>query len=89
MTDLMNREDSVKLPVMLDIAKIPNHPHREEAHTDLEIFLDEDYGTDWAKWEAAMKTYLAKEAADEAADAAAASAQPPGAAARRGAPPRR
>jgi len=89
MTDLMNREDSVKLPVMLDIAKIPNHPHREEAHTDLEIFLDEDYGTDWAKWEAAMKTYLAKEAAEEAADAAAASAQPPGAAARRGAPPRR
>lgn len=88
MTDLMNRDDSVKLPVMLDIAKIPNHPHREEAHTDLEIFLDEDYGTDWAKWDSAMKTYLAKEAADEAADAAAALAPAPGAP-RRGVPPRK
>ena len=34
-TDLMNREDEVKLPVLLDIAKIPNHPHHEEAASDL------------------------------------------------------
>jgi hypothetical protein len=70
-TDLMNRDDPVKLPVLLEIAKIPNHPHREEAQTDLQIFLDEDYGNDWAKWQAAMKNYLAKQAAEEAADAAA------------------
>ena len=74
MTDLMNREDPVKLPVLLEIAKIPNHPHREEAHSDLEIFLDEDYGTDWAKWDVALKAYLAKEAAEEAAAAASAPA---------------
>ena len=37
-TDLMNREDAVKLPVLLDIAKIPNHPHHAEAATDLQIF---------------------------------------------------
>ena len=65
-TDLMNREDTVKLPTLLEIAKIPNHPHREEAATDLQIFLDEDYGTDWAKWDAAMKTYLKKQAAENA-----------------------
>jgi len=66
-TDLMNREDEVKLPVLLDIAKIPNHPHHEEAITDLQIFLDEDYGQDWGKWDAAMKSYLKREAAENAA----------------------
>lgn len=69
-TDLMNRDDAVKLPTLLEIAKIPNHPHREEAQTDLEIFLDEDYGTDWGKWEQAMKTYLKKQADEEAAESA-------------------
>ncbi|MEA3208991.1 MAG: hypothetical protein QOE70_2048 [Chthoniobacter sp.] len=65
-TDLMNRDDTVKLPALLDIAKIPNHPHREEAATDLQIFLDEDYGTDWAKWDAALKAYLKKQAEENA-----------------------
>lgn len=65
-TDLMNRDDSVKLPTLLEIAKIPNHPHHEEAQTDLNIFLDEDFGTDWPKWEAAMKAYLKKQAEDAA-----------------------
>jgi hypothetical protein len=66
-TDLMNREDDVKLPVLLEIAKIPNHPHHEEAATDLQIFLDEDYGKDWAKWDQAMKSYLQRQAAENAA----------------------
>ncbi len=65
-TDLMNREDAVKLPALLEIAKIPNHPHHEEAQTDLQIFLDEDFGTNWAQWETAMKEYLRKQAAEEA-----------------------
>ena len=57
----------MKLPILLDIAKIPNHPHHEEAATDLQIFLDEDYGQDWPKWDAAMKSYLKKQAAENAA----------------------
>lgn len=60
-TDLMNRDDSVKLPALLDIAKIPNHPTHEEALTDLQIFLDGDFGSDWGKWEASMKDYLKKQ----------------------------
>src|SRR5687768_14111556 len=32
-TDLMNRDDATKLPTLLEIARIPNHPHREEALT--------------------------------------------------------
>lgn len=65
-TDLMNRDDTVKLPVLLDIAKIPNHPSQEEALTDLQIFLDGDFGTDWGKWDASLKAYL-KKVQDESA----------------------
>ncbi len=65
-TDLMNRDDTVKLPVLLAIAKIPNHPSQEEALTDLQIFLDGDFGTDWAKWDASMQAYL-KKVQDESA----------------------
>lgn len=69
-TDLMNRDDAVKLPTLLDIAKLPNHPHHEEALTDLQIFLDADHGNDWAKWDGSLKEYLKREA-QENADAAA------------------
>ncbi|HEV7406164.1 MAG TPA: hypothetical protein VGO11_24670 [Chthoniobacteraceae bacterium] len=66
-TDLMNREDPVKLPALLEVAKIPNHPYHEEAMTDLQIFLDQDNGTNWSKWDGAVREYLRKQAAEEAA----------------------
>jgi hypothetical protein len=66
-TDLMNREDAVKLPALLDVAKIPNHPYHEEALTDLQIFLDQDNEQNWGKWDSAVKDYLKKQAAEEAA----------------------
>ncbi|HET6407172.1 MAG TPA: hypothetical protein VFG14_04765, partial [Chthoniobacteraceae bacterium] len=68
-TDLMNREDKVKLPTLLEIARIPNHPHHEEALTDLEIFLDEDFDTlnrDFNKLKVGVDNYLKKQAEDEA-----------------------
>ncbi|MES2571775.1 MAG: hypothetical protein V4710_17195 [Verrucomicrobiota bacterium] len=68
-TDLMNREDTVKLPTLLEIAKLPNHPHHEEALTDLQIFLDGDHGNDWGQWTASMQAYLRKQAAENAPDA--------------------
>ena len=67
-TDLVNREDTTKLPALLEIAKIPNHPHKQEAIDDLELFLDQDYGTDWTKWGAGVQDYLKKQAAEEAED---------------------
>lgn len=66
-TDLMNREDLVKLPALLEVAKIPNHPYHEEAMTDLQIFLDQDNGNNWSKWDGAVREYLKKQAAEEAA----------------------
>ncbi|MDB6154880.1 MAG: hypothetical protein JWL90_3333 [Chthoniobacteraceae bacterium] len=65
-TDLMNRDDAVKLPTLLEIAKLPNHPHHEEALTDLQIFLDGDFGNDWGKWTSSMQAYLKKQASDNA-----------------------
>jgi len=65
-TDLMNRDETVKLPALLDVAKIPTHPYHEEALTDLQIFLDVDNGQDWGKWDSAVKQYLKKQAAANA-----------------------
>ena len=65
-TDLMNREDAVKLPALLEIAKLPTHPHQEEALSDLQIFLDHDFGKDWNQWNTALKGYLKKQADENA-----------------------
>jgi hypothetical protein len=78
-TDLMNREDGVKLPMLLDVAKQPNHPYHEEALTDLQIFLDQDNEQNWGKWDKAVKDYLQKQKAEEAASEAPAPAGTPGA----------
>ena len=57
-TDLMNREDPTKLNAFLDIAQEPNHPFHDEALSDLQIYVGEDYGDDWGKWKSAVAEYL-------------------------------
>jgi len=57
-TDLMNRDDPTKLNSFLDIAQIPNHPFHDEALSDLQIYVGDDYGTDWGKWRTAVTQYL-------------------------------
>ena len=57
-TDLMNRDDPTKLNTFLDIAQIPNHPFQDEALSDLQIYVGDDYGTDWAAWKTAVNKYL-------------------------------
>jgi len=57
-TDLMNRDDPTKLNSFLDIAQIPNHPFQSEALSDLQIYVGDDYGTDWTKWKSAVDQYL-------------------------------
>lgn len=58
MGDLLNRPNAVKLPMFLDLARIPDHAEAGEAKDLLELYLDEDYGTDWPKWEQKMKEWL-------------------------------
>jgi len=57
-TDLMKRGDTTKLPMFLEVAKIPNHPFREQARGALQIFVGSDFGDDWTKWNAAVEQYL-------------------------------
>jgi hypothetical protein len=56
----LNRADSVKLPVLLAAARTPQHPMAEIAKSTLAFLLDADHGTDWAKWESAVKLSLEK-----------------------------
>jgi hypothetical protein len=58
LADLLNRPNGTKLPMFLDIAQNPNHAKAGEAKDYLELYLDEDYGNDWNKWNAAMKKWL-------------------------------
>lgn len=67
MTDVLNRANGIKLPTLLEVARTPNHPKAEEARDVLEVFVDENYGTDWAKWEKAIQDWL-KENPDEPPD---------------------
>ncbi|MBC8096362.1 MAG: hypothetical protein H7Y43_11160 [Akkermansiaceae bacterium] len=58
LADLLNRPNATKLPMFLDLAKNPDHAKAEESRELLELYLDEDYGTDWTKWQSAMKKWL-------------------------------
>ncbi len=58
MADALNRPNSLKLPALLEVAETPNHPKADEAKDILALFLDEDLGTDWAKWREKMAAWL-------------------------------
>ena len=50
--DVLNRPNSLKLPALLEVARNAQHPKAAEAKDFLELFLEEDYGNDWDKWQA-------------------------------------
>lgn len=56
--DLLNRPNRIKLPLLLAIASVPDHPSAAEARTILETMLGQDHGQDWAAWEAAIQAWL-------------------------------
>jgi hypothetical protein len=56
--DVLNRPNGIKLPLLLQIAENPQHPNAQEAKDVLELFLDEDYGNDWSKWQSRMQQWL-------------------------------
>jgi hypothetical protein len=58
MGDVLNRPNASKLPLLLDVARTPDHAKAEEAKDLLELYLDENYGTDWAKWQEKTKDWL-------------------------------
>jgi hypothetical protein len=56
--DLLNRKTTVLLPELIELAKNPEHPTAGEAKDFLELYLEQDYGTDWNLWQAKVKEYL-------------------------------
>ena len=66
LTDLLNRNDGLKLPLLLSVAKNQDHPKHEEAQNLLELFIQENFGQDWNKWDQAVTNWLAQNGAIEA-----------------------
>jgi len=58
LADALNRPDSLKLPMLLDLARNPEHPHAGEAKDLLELYLEEDYGTDWNTWQQKIEEWV-------------------------------
>ncbi|MEY4388096.1 MAG: hypothetical protein RLY20_3379 [Verrucomicrobiota bacterium] len=59
MTDLIDRPDSIRLPLLLDVARSPDHPKAEDAHDLLEVLLDVNYHNDWDAWAKKISEWLA------------------------------
>jgi hypothetical protein len=59
--DLFNRDHSLMLPLVLDVAKNEKHPLKGDAKEMLEMFLQEDYGTNWNQWTDAVEKQLKAE----------------------------
>ena len=59
MADALNRPNSVKLPALLGVASDPRNPKAGEAKDILQLFLEEDFGTDWNAWQNKVTQWLA------------------------------
>lgn len=58
MMDLLNRPNKIMLPELLQVAKNSEHPKAGEAKDFLELYLEEDYGTDWNLWQTKLDEWL-------------------------------
>jgi hypothetical protein len=58
MNDLLNRKNSLKLPMLLAVAENDDHPLKGEAKDLLEVFIQTDYGTNWPQWSGAIDNWL-------------------------------
>lgn len=76
MNDLYNRDDVMKLPLLLAVARNEKHVLRDEAKDLLELYVEEDYGTNWNQWEEATQKYLKENAVEETTSPDPTAAQP-------------
>lgn len=61
MRDMLNRSNAIKLPLLLQVARTAGHAKATEAREILEVFLGEDYGSDWDKWQGKVDEFLKEE----------------------------
>jgi hypothetical protein len=57
-TEFVSRGNALKLPMYLEMMKIPNHVYNQQAHEVLKIYLRQDFGDSWDQWDQAIKGYL-------------------------------
>jgi hypothetical protein len=57
-TDLLHRPNSIKLPLLLQLARAPSLPNAAEAAQLLKATLREDHGTDWNAWQLRIQAWL-------------------------------
>lgn len=58
LADLLGRPNAIKLPVLLEAARTPEHTKAADARGVLELYLEHDYGTDWEKWQTKLEEWL-------------------------------
>jgi hypothetical protein len=58
LTDLLNRPNALKLPVLLEVARTPEHAKAQQAKDLLQPYLVDDYSTDWAKAQEKVAIWL-------------------------------
>lgn len=58
MVDMLNRPHSVKMPLLLEIARNPDHPDHDSAFDSLEAFTGLKYGADWNGWEKGIQQWM-------------------------------
>jgi hypothetical protein len=58
MNDLLNRNNALKLPMLLSVARDDDHPLKDQAREMLELLIQEDDGTNWDQWSASVNTWL-------------------------------
>jgi hypothetical protein len=56
--DLAQRPKDVALPILLSIARDSTHPYSQFARENLQLALHRDFGSDWAKWDEAIRDHL-------------------------------
>jgi hypothetical protein len=58
LADVLNRPNNLKLPLLLDVASDPDHAKKDEAKDLLELYLGDDYGSDWNAWGQHLTNWL-------------------------------
>jgi len=58
--DLMERPEQLSLPILLQIARNPQHPFAPQARENLDLLVGADFGEDWPRWDAAIREKLSQ-----------------------------
>jgi len=74
-SDVLDRPNAIKLPVLLAILGNPADQLRGEAHTNLQAVIGQDFGPDAKLWAPAVQELLAREQAEQAAQGESAEGQ--------------